>query len=312
MFHRFLLGLSLVSAFSIPAIALGQQRPPRPKPEVQPISLDGTVYAVARGQIQMKTTDSKPYQVYVQQGAQIRLLGSATPDFLKPGMAVEFVGDLDKTGKTNKEVDQLTIYTVTERSSGLFPETAATPKPTLTKGKGPAAAVPAGPDPGIAADPATKKRHGKQDDAGGNDLFGGGAGGGAAPGAGKTQAPKITLPAVCTVRGQIKSVHGNKIMLTAGRGKMVTADVADNAQIDVNMADYAFAKTGDGISIKGMGMKGQPIASAQAITINCANPLSGNKKPARKTASPKADKPAAKSAKTAEKDADAPEAKDAK
>ena len=73
-------------------------------------------------------------------------------------------------------------------------------------------------------------------------------------------------------------MHGNKIMVQAGRGKNITADLIDNAQIDVYVADYTLAKMGDGISVQGKGMKGQPKALAEGLKINCANQLTGVKR----------------------------------
>ena len=191
MFRRCLLSLSLVSAFWVPAVVLGQYNKPG-APPLEDVSLEGTVFGVARGQIQMKTSDNKPYQVFVPQIAQVRLIGTATVDFLRSGLYVEFVGDLDEKGKTKKEVEQLTIFTPSaERQSGLYPEAGCSPPSADDKDKAAGAGRRPGGDPGIAGggDGGGGKKRGKKDDSGG-DLFGGGGGGSSA----KAQAPRSSCP----------------------------------------------------------------------------------------------------------------------
>ncbi|MGA2621879.1 MAG: hypothetical protein ABSF26_30120 [Thermoguttaceae bacterium] len=328
MLARTLACFGLLLALSVPVF--GQQRDrqnrnnQKPKPEMKDIDAEGTVFAVSSGQIQMKSGE-KPMLVQFTPMTQVRLIGTATIDFLRPRMCVEFVADLDENGTAKKPVDQLAVFTPSaERRLGLAPEGAAAPKMTEEEKKsGKPAAGHIGGDAGLAggaAAPGGKapRGHGQKADAGGlPDILAG-------AGPAKSQAEKIKLPAVCTVRGTITSIHSGKMIVAVKGIKPVTAELVDAPQIEVDVADYHAASQGDGISVKGKGaeVRGTVWVQAEAVKINCVNQLSGPKKRSSKPAAAKAEKPAAKRAapskKTdaeaepaATKDADAGKEKDA-
>ncbi len=279
MLARTLVCFGLLAALSAPVFAQYPRQDrnnQRPRPEVKDIDAEGTVFAVGSGQITMKSGE-KPMLVQIVQGTQVRLVGTATFDFLKPRMCVEFVADLDEKGVAKKPVEQLSLYTPDrDRPLGLAPEGAAAPKMTEEEKKsGKAAAGRIGGDLGLGgggAAPGGKAHHGRgqKTDAGSglSDVFAG-------AGQSLPKAEKIKLPAVCTVRGTIKSIHGTTLMVSVGKGPMITAELVDSPQIEVDVADYHGASSGDGISVKGKGIEGPRgvLVRAESVKINCVNQL---------------------------------------
>lgn len=334
MFTRKLFGICLVLAFLTLACgqALGQGRPRdrdrdrgnQPKPE--PFEAEGTVQGVMLGRIQMVTNASKQVLVVMHPMSRIHLMGTGSIDLLKTGMYVEFVGDLDKLGVGKEKVSQLTILTPNpNRQPGLYPEGAAAVKRTNkdgnnfgqgeapARGDGPArggAAAPVGGDPGIAVEPTGKGRRGRGRPAAGDDLPGPGGPDGAPGGA--PPPANVQLPAVCTVRGQVKVFHESNVTVQAGRST-VRIELTDNPQVDVDVADYSLAAKGDRIKVKGRGFASKGLVQAEMVQIDAIQPLTAAKKHSAKSA--KTDKTSSKRATATKKGAPAAEpgeGKDAK
>lgn len=276
MSTRILFGAGL--ALVLLSTAEAQRRPPGggqlPGKEM---SLDGTIRAVAGTQIQMTTNTNMPWMVGIFPQTKIELNGAAEASFLKPRMCVEFVADVAKDGKTKDKIGQMTIFTPNaNRQLGLYPESAAG-GPKKEGEDGPAL----GPDPGLAPEPAAKPGRKTRSKKGGNDGLLGGAGGdpfGITGGGKASQGGNIQLPAVCTVRGQIKSVHADSLSVSPGKGPLIRIDLADGALIAVELSDTSAAMPGDSITVKGRAIEQRRMIYAESVKIQPANPLSGRKR----------------------------------
>jgi hypothetical protein len=296
-----LLSVSLLLALTLSAAALAQiRRPPGggQNQKGQPFDGEGTIDAVGMGRIQMTTTTNQKMLVFVPPNASVRLTGTATADFLHPGLCVEFTAEVNKNGVAKDTISQLTIFTPTQETQvGLYPEGAAI-KGKKGDGEGPAAKF--GGDPGIGfGEPPAKGtkgkagRKGKQlgggdaaDPFGSLDAPAGKKGGARKGGAGSG----VQLPGVCTVRGKITVCHGTNLKVNYGKG-VVTAELDDNPQISVDMADCSMAVKGDKISVKGQSLN--KMVQAETVKIESAQPLSGGGKKGRgKAGATKGERPA--------------------
>ena len=237
----------------------------------QPVTQDGTVEKIVPGGVVMTTKDGPAINVVVGPATKLHLTGSATADFIKAGVAVEFTAELDMKYTAKEKVTSLTAITLTaERRAGLFPQGAA--------GAGPAAqnnfGFPAGGD-GVA-DPAPAEK-----------------------GAKKAEKPKaadaVKLPGTFVVRGTVRSYKDGELTVKTGKGT-VKAALADDVQIAVNLAEISHAKKGDAIAVRGrgprQGQQGQQgTIQADSVTIQAAAPLTGPKKAAPKEAAASKDGP---------------------
>ena len=86
-------------------------------------------------------------------------------------------------------------------------------------------------------------------------------------------AAAISLPATVVVRGQVRTFKAGKLIVKTGK-VIVKADVADNARIAVNIADYSQARKGDTVTVRGRTVR-QGVVQADSVTIRAAAPLSG-------------------------------------
>ncbi len=217
-------------------------------------SQKGTVEKIVTGGIVMSSKDGRTFNVVVTPTTKMHLTGSATADFLKAGVAVEFTAEVDTKHTVKEKLVSLTVVTLTaERPAGLFSEG--------SKGAGPA----------------------EQDNFG----FVAGGGGGADPapadkGATKVEkhraAAAIPLPGTYVVRGTVKSCKAGKLVVNFDH-RIVKADLDDDVQIAVDMADISQARKGDAITVRGRGFRqGQGLVQAESVTIQAAEPLSGGTK----------------------------------
>jgi hypothetical protein len=226
-----------------------------------PTTQDGTVESFVMGGMRMTTKDGQAVSVLVAPATTVHLTGSATSDFLKPGLAVEFTAEVDKKHMVKEKVTSLTVVTATaEHPVGLLPEGSESVKPAEADNFGFAA----GGGDGAAAAPADKgtKKAEKTE---------------------KHKSGPIQLPATVVVRGYVKSCKAGKLVVNYGHG-VVKAQLDDEAQIAVNVADLSAARKGDAISVQGRALR-QGFIQAESVTIQAAELLSGKAK--KKT--PKAD-----------------------
>jgi hypothetical protein len=244
MSARTLLAVSLVLYLSV--AAYGQYGQSRRRPQggqQQPaeVNADGNVEAVGPGQIKMTNKSNQPMMVMVVAATKVHVTGSANPDYIRSGLYVEFTAEVSKEKTVSKKIEHLTVFSPTaEKGIGLS-----------SQGGGGADAFSPAPDVG------TK---------------------GKAHGTAHKPSPAVQLPAVCTVRGVVKSCKAGTLTVSYGHGA-VKAEIADNVEISVDVADLSAASKGDSITVKGRNVPGRTgQVLAETVDIKATKPLSGSKK----------------------------------
>ncbi len=226
-----------------------------------PTTQDGTVESFVMGGMRMTTKDGQTVSVMLAPATTVHLTGSATSDFLKPGLAVEFTAEVDKKHMVKEKVTSLTVVTATaEHPVGLLPEGSESVKPAEADNFGFAANAGDG-AAAASADKGTKKAEKTEKHE-------------------KHKSGPIQLPATVVVRGYVKSCKAGKLVVNYGHG-VVKAQLDDEAQIAVNVADLSAARKGDAISVQGRALR-QGFIQAESVTIQAAELLSGKAK--KKTA----------------------------
>jgi hypothetical protein len=282
------LGVALLMASS----TLAQQRnfgnpamgnPAMQRPQV--IKKIGTFVISAQNQFQMSTNTNDVAVITVGPETEVTVTGTAEQDYLKAGVTVEFVAEVDKTHTVKDKIIHLFVISPTaDRPIGLLPPESATTVKKDSKEKGAGAggdrAKPLGADPGIAGDAPAKPRkpHAKADsDAqGGDNMFSD------KPAKGKKTTPQF--PGNFTVRGTIKMCKNGTITVSAGRGPTVKATLADDVTIDVDMNDFHAAQRDDKVTVNGLTTPANPnMVLAKSVEIELVKPLSGAKKHATRS-----------------------------
>jgi hypothetical protein len=245
----------LVLGVSAPADAQGRRN--AMQPQTEPADIKGTVEGVMRGRIGLLDGTKQPWIVAVPNNAKVHVTGTAKADFLRPGIFVEFKGEIDNRGTVKEKVAELTIVTPTqEKPIGVFPDDSKASDAKPGEDKGGFGAGAGGPGGGKVSGKAGGKAGGKR---------GGLAGGTPDSGA-------------CRVVGCVTNYKDNKLGINAGRG-IVQIELADEPAIKVESADYTLACKGDKISIKGEMLRGSAgLAQAKEVKIELAEPLSLIKK----------------------------------
>ena len=217
----------------------------------QSVDATGTVDSISTGKISLTTDGNKPLVVAMQGSkTHVDVTGSASAEFLKAGMCVEFVAEVQKGGQVEQLVEHLSVISPAFAKSG----SRVSPAPAKIKPL----------DPGIPADRTTVRPR-----AGGGNL----AGISAAP---EVVSAKTALPATCTVRGQIKSVRDGNLVVGTTSGLTIKARLAPEPQIDVHVSDYQVAARGDKIRITGK--NGNGLVVAESVQIDVTGMMSGGKK----------------------------------
>jgi hypothetical protein len=233
----------------------------------QPVKISGTLIAANQNGIQISTSANQKILVGVRPDTQVSVTGTAEQDYLKSKskLTVEFVGEVDKGEKggyvVKDKIDKLLIVSPTaDRPLGLSPADAATPDKKDEKG------------------PKTKE---KANPLGGDPLAG-------KPAKGRSSVPQI--PGTFTVRGTVKMGKNGLMTVATGRWT-IKATLADDATIDVDLADISVARPDDQVTASGRQVRPDAMM-AESITIEMANPLTGkkHKTSAGKTSAPKAKK----------------------
>ncbi len=267
----------LVSLDAVAVEAQPQRTIQMPKP--QPFTGKGAIEMVRGGWLKM-TSGTDAVMVRFAPNCNVRVLGTAQPDFLRPGLSVQFNATLDKkTGHIEGDVKKLTICTPgAEFTPGCMPEGGA---------ESAAAAV------GITAAKPARKTHGANKEEPGPH-------------------PYIVTGNITKVN---KTDSGFKVTVRVpGVKRPVDVTLAEGTQLDVNIADLSQVKQGDNLEvIQGQGTKFPAgiMVTASEAHITLSAPLTGAlKKGAHAKAghAKKTEEAAAAGAPGAEK----PEAKDAK
>ena len=90
-----------------------------------PIRVDtsGTIEAIGRGLIQIKSVGGQPYMLQITERATVHITGTAKKDVLGPGSFVSFFAEVDKRrSEVQEKIGELTIFTPSpQRPLGAFP-----------------------------------------------------------------------------------------------------------------------------------------------------------------------------------------------
>jgi len=257
---------------------------------MQKIKVVGTFVTADQTHIQMSTNTNQPVMVLTGPDTEVSVTGTAEQEYLKSGVNVEFVAEVDKTHTVKDKITKLLVISPTaDRPIGLFPPESATPVKKAGKGEnaegekhGPPGPGP-GPDPGIGGPPGPPRQRrppaNADADSQGGDLFNG------KPAKAKKNVPQF--PGTFTVRGTIKMSKNGAITVSAGRGPTVKAVLANDATIDVVMSDFHAAQRDDKVTVNGFTNQAHPnMVMAESISIELANPLTGAKKRTTRPAKP--------------------------
>lgn len=248
--------------------AMQQQQQQR----MQPIKTGGSLVAVGQNQIQISTNTNQTIYVMIGPDTEVSVTGSAEQSYLKSGVNVEFVGEVDKTHTVkDKVLKMLIVSPSTERPVGLFAPEFATPEKKGGKG---------GKEDPFGAGPPAKGRkaggNGDIDPLGGDPL--------ASKPAPKARGGAAQFPGTFTVRGAIKMCKEGKITIATGHGPSIKAEVDGGVAIDVDMSDLRAVQPDDRVSVDGFASQARPnLVMAKSVKITLANPLTGAKKHAART-----------------------------
>jgi len=248
---------------------------------VQSIRTVGTLVSANQNQIQLATNTNQTIYVMMGPDTEVSVTGTAEQDYLKAGVCVEFVAEVDKSHTVKEKIIKLQVISLSaDRPAGLLPPDFAS--------------VDKKADPGIG-DTAPAKGSKKKE----TDVFGDSSGRKPA----RTQSGAPQLPGTFTVRGTIKMCKDGKITVSAGRGPTVKAELDNDAKIDVDLADIRVAQRDDKITVNGLTSQARPnMVMAKSVKIDLANPLTGAKKHSTRSAKTPVNRPAKAKKDTSEGD----------
>jgi hypothetical protein len=107
-----------------------------------PLELVGTIEAIGPGRVQIADDKGNKQLVFLSKQTIIKTTGEATPEFLRPGICVEFKAEVDGKGNIPGKVEELSVVTPSkDKPAGFFPEGSGEAG-QLSSGKKGAAAAP--------------------------------------------------------------------------------------------------------------------------------------------------------------------------
>ena len=102
---------------------------------MQSVKTGGTLVAVATDRIQISTNTNQKTVVMIRPETEVSVTGTAQPDYLKSGVNVEFVAEVDQKHVCKDKIVKLLVVSLTsERPAGLFAPEFATPDKKGDKG----------------------------------------------------------------------------------------------------------------------------------------------------------------------------------
>lgn len=275
MFSRAALGVCILFGLSVSTV--GQPFNPRPgrqPPVIQfaPIQLQGTVAGVRPGMIAVSTAAGETWAVKVTGRTEIRVLGTAEPDVLRPGLYVRFFAPVDKRrSRVEQKVGKLTIFSPSKqigRMPGVFypgqEGDEAAPEPG-TPPNGPEA-----PGPGRAAKAHNRKAPAERP---------------MGPRS-RTPGPPDKAPNVETfdIRARLTAVKGDWLTVYVRNPffkPSLRIQLTDEPEIKLDVSEYSVAKPGDKVAALGRGIGAQAVQARQ-VRIELAEPLGGSGKRAKR------------------------------
>lgn len=240
MHSRFVISVGLLLSFSALLEAQNVRRQPAIKQPTEPVRISGTIEGVMRGVIGVVDDRSQQWRVAVPINATISVTGTATTDFLRSGLFVEFHATLNDRGEIQGKVDSLTIVTPSKKKPiGLFPSGTA---------------------------------------GGDQDGFGDGMKWREKAPGDRTGNKRGAVAGAYRIVGRLIVGRGRRLSVQTGRGT-ARFELIEKPRIDVSLTDYTIASKGDKVTIRGMMMQNMPgLARATKVEIELAEPLTGGKK----------------------------------
>ena len=122
MSFRISLTVGLVLGWWIALAPLPTRAQVQPKaPQV--VYPQGSIEAIRQGMVKIATTGGESWMVHIPPTAEIMVTGTATPDFLKPELCIEFLADVNRHGRVQNKIEKLGIFTPSElKFLGAFAE----------------------------------------------------------------------------------------------------------------------------------------------------------------------------------------------
>lgn len=226
------------------------------KKQQEKVMSTGTVKALVPGRLQITNSDGAEWVVALAPRAEVFVTGTATSDFLKPGMLVRFSGKFNKKGETVDPIKTFTVYTPrVDWNAQRRPQREEASNPALTE--------------------ATKNLFKLESEEPKKPV--------------KPMRPvKEKLPDTFDVAsaGPISSIKNGKLQVRAPEAAF-KIDIAEDATVNLDVSDYSLAKPGDRIEIEGYA---NPMDATQImatkVTIRLTDTIGETKKATEKTETP--------------------------
>jgi hypothetical protein len=240
-----------------------------------PIDASGTVEAIGRGMVQIKSVAGEPYILRLAENASILVSGTAKKDVLRPGTFIEFDADVDKRqSAVQGKVEKLLIFTFSpQRPLGAFPGGSGAPEAAAGDAFGPNPLAPnpepAQPAPKTRRSPRSRRAAAEQD---------------AGP-------PVERFQIVGRITGVDKTGKWTVYAPNAYFKPAIQFELADEPEIDLELTDPAaltLVRPGDKVQARGQQV-GPNLVQVRDITVVLAEPFTTvqseepKEKPTRKT-----------------------------
>jgi hypothetical protein len=230
-------------------------------PAMETLNSDVTVMTVSPRALQVTTADLEKWIVSIPTGPEdVVFRGTATTQFLQPGMALRFHATFKKTEKRRREyqttqpISQLEIISVSENSQpGLYPDDAAGHEGWARD------------DDNEGEEERGKKKEHEDEKANEKEEA-------------QEDAHAAAADISCLVIGILQEYKNNKIKVSAGRFP-VTAEMPETAEVSVDVRHALWVRPGDKIELTARflpAMRGR--AEGQRMTITAAAPLAPDEK----------------------------------
>jgi hypothetical protein len=193
----------------VPAAALAQE-----KNQGEKITASGKIEAVGPGYLEVVSTAGDRWQVALAPKAEVFVRGTATAEYLRPGLPIKVSGKFNKKGESVAPLSSVTVFTPREE-----------PRERREQNAGPSAET-----------SAFAKNLFKVEEPG------------ATPDAPKNVKPPESWDV--STAGVVTSARGNKLTVRAP-GAILKIELTEDAQVALDVADYRLARAGDSVEIQG-------------------------------------------------------------
>ena len=228
---------SIAAFFILTAAIVSQSLPAQNLPARQnkPVTASpkGKIEAIKAGMVKIGTDSGESWLVRIPKTAELHVLGTAKPEFLRPGLYVRFKATIDQRGVAQEKIAELKIFTPDKTTVlGVFEE----------------GEVSNDADAPIKAEPEKRNKS-----------------------RAKKKTPQMqTL--FCEVNGQLAGLKRNgQWTVRTPRGE-ITFALDENAAISLDITNYSYARPGDTISCTGL-QNARNMATARLVKIELAKPL---------------------------------------